>query len=68
MFLIICHKSRDAMKGLNKFVLGEFSLAHQGVLFTAESPFSLMLKVKEGAETAETRAFWATVLLPFGRR
>ena len=47
---------------------GELSLAHRGVLFTAESPFSPPPEIKEGKETAETRAFWTTELLPSGRR
>ncbi len=49
-------------------VPGEISLASGGVLFTAESPFSPPPETKDGVETAETRAFWASGLLPFGKR
>ena len=42
---------------------GELSLAHGGVLFTGESPFSTLSEIKKCAETAETRALSASIFL-----
>lgn len=44
-------------------VPGELSLAHNGVLFTGESPFSTLSEIKKCAETAETRALSASIFL-----
>ena len=42
---------------------GEISLAHRGVLFTGESPFSQQSGVRNNVETAETRAFSDSTVL-----
>ena len=42
---------------------GEISLAHHGILFTGESPFSQQSGIRKYVETAETRAFLASTIL-----
>ena len=48
-------------------VPGEITMAHNGVLFTGESPISQQSGVRKSVETAEARAFSASTILDVWR-